>query len=100
MADAQTPFEQARGLLDELESRWISLFEWVASTSGRTAEELIGELGDRGTTILGNYQKRRSQEPRGGFTPFHFLQFPDYVNLAAKLDDRLAPLGKLPLGWV
>ena len=95
-----TEFSEARGLLDEIESRWISLLLWLSATSGIGSEALVSGLGDPGTDAITNYEARRRAVPTGQFTPLHFLQFPQYVELAQAQQAALQALGNPPTNWI
>lgn len=92
-------FDEARRLLDELESRWISLLLWLSSQSGLSHDDLVAKLGNTGLDALNNYQRRQARTPSATFTPLHFLPFSGYVEVAAAHRDQLAALGAPPANW-
>jgi hypothetical protein len=73
---------------------------WLAAVTGRTAEDLVSDLGPDGIDAIEHYEKERSRSPGGGYSPLHFLKFPNYVQLADKNQADLTKLGTPPPGWV
>lgn len=95
-------FEAADRLKSQLESTWISLFTWMCARRGLDPVEVVGRLPvatESTVDPVANWQRRMAQQPGARFTPFHFLQFPSYVELARACAADLELLGAPPLGW-
>ena len=84
---------KAARLLNEIESRWVSLLLWLSRELNLSPRDVVEKLGDPGLEAINNYERAKVRHPAATFTPLHFLQFPDYVTVAAIFQRELAALG-------
>lgn len=92
-------YMQARDLIYELESRWISLLRWMSDVTGQSPESIVVTLGPDGLRAIEHFDAERRRSPGANFNELHFLNFPSYVRLADINQSDLAKLGTPAPGW-
>lgn len=91
----------ARQVLRQLESHWISLLLWLAEQTGATVDDLVAPLGN----VALNATERRDRElaRRGSnpppFTVLHYVDFANYAEIANRHGRALESLGSPSPRW-
>ena len=92
--------EEARRILHDLESHWISLLLWLSEQTSTPPDQLVAGL-EKGERAIYNFgvEANRLGTVAVPFTPIHFVDFADYNKIAAQYRAELERLGAPPKGW-